>query len=94
MAFQFLGTVELPEKYWPLDGAQIARAKKYQVQTVFRAYAFQNCTTLKLSKLLPRIYEFSFRVSNSVTRFGDLLYFGQLFKAWGNNYFAKIANTY
>ena len=28
----------------------------------------------------------------SVTRLGDLLQFGQLFKACGNNYFAKIAN--
>ena len=27
---------------------------------------------------------------NSVTRLGDLLDFGQLFKAFGNNYFAKI----
>ena len=26
----------------------------------------------------------------SVTRFGDLLHFGQLFKACGNNYIAKI----
>ena len=29
---------------------------------------------------------------SSVTRFGNLLHFGQLFKAWGNNYFAQIAN--
>ena len=28
----------------------------------------------------------------SVTRLGDLLYFGQLFKAIGNNYFAQIAH--
>ena len=27
----------------------------------------------------------------SVTRFGDLLNFGQLFKASGNNYFAQLA---
>ena len=27
-----------------------------------------------------------------MTRLGDLLQFGQLFKACGNNYFAKIAN--
>ena len=33
-------------------------------------------------------------IANSVTRFGDLLYFGQLFKARGNNYFAEIANTF
>ena len=29
----------------------------------------------------------------SVTRFGDLLHFGQLFKACGNNYFAQISYT-
>ena len=28
----------------------------------------------------------------SVTRLGDLLHFGQLFKASGNNYFAQIAH--
>ena len=28
----------------------------------------------------------------SVTRLGDLLFFGQLFKAHGNNYFAQIAH--
>ena len=28
----------------------------------------------------------------SVTRFGDLLNFGQLFKAFGNNYFAQISH--
>ena len=28
----------------------------------------------------------------SVTRFGDLLHFGQLCKACGNNYFAQIAH--
>ena len=27
----------------------------------------------------------------SVTRLGDLLHFGQLFKACGNNYFGQIA---
>ena len=27
-----------------------------------------------------------------MTRLGDLLYFGQLFKAFGNNYFAQIAH--
>ena len=30
----------------------------------------------------------------SVTRLGDLLHFGQLFKACGNNYFAQIAHFY
>ena len=28
----------------------------------------------------------------SVTKLGDLLHFGQLFKAFGNNYFAQIAH--
>ena len=32
--------------------------------------------------------------SNSVTRFGDLLDFGQLFKAFGFNYFAQIAHIF
>ena len=31
-------------------------------------------------------------VLNSVTRLGDLLHFGQLFKACGNNYFARISH--
>ena len=30
----------------------------------------------------------------SVTRLVDILYFGQLFKAQGNNYFAQITNTF
>ena len=29
---------------------------------------------------------------DSVTRFGDLLQFGQLFQAFGNKYFAQIAH--
>ena len=29
-----------------------------------------------------------------VTRLGDLLHFGQLFKAHGNNYFAQSVNTF
>ena len=29
-----------------------------------------------------------------MTRLGDLLHFGQLFNARGNNYFAQIANTF
>ena len=33
-------------------------------------------------------------IDTSVTRLGDLLYFGQLFKACGNNYFAQIANIF
>ena len=31
-------------------------------------------------------------VSNSVTRLGNLLHFGQLFKTCGNNYFAQITH--
>ena len=31
-------------------------------------------------------------IESSVTRLGDLLHFGQLFKACGNNYFAQIAH--
>ena len=31
------------------------------------------------------------RQRTSVTRLGDLLHFGQLFKTCGNNYFAQIA---
>ena len=30
----------------------------------------------------------------SVTRLGDLLHFGQLIKACGNNYFAQIAHKF
>ena len=30
---------------------------------------------------------------NSVTSLGDLLHFGQLFKACGNNYFTQIAHS-
>ena len=30
----------------------------------------------------------------SVTRLKDLLHFGQLFKACGNNYFAQIAHIF
>ena len=32
--------------------------------------------------------------ATSATRLGDLLHFGQLFKACGNNYFARIAHIY
>ena len=31
-------------------------------------------------------------VNTSVTRLDDLLHFGQLFKACGNNYFSQIAH--
>ena len=32
--------------------------------------------------------------TNSVTRLGDLLHFGQLYKACGNSYFAQIAHIF
>ena len=32
-------------------------------------------------------------VTVSVTRFGDLLHFGQIFKAFGNNFFAQISHS-
>ena len=35
-----------------------------------------------------------FNVKSSVTRLGDLLHFGQLFKDCGNNYYAQMANIY
>ena len=34
------------------------------------------------------------RLVDSVTRLGDLLYFGQLFKACDNNYFAQNAHIF
>ena len=34
---------------------------------------------------LPKFHDFYRIVSSSVTRFGDFLDFGQLFKAFGNN---------
>ena len=33
-------------------------------------------------------------IPTSATRLGNLLHFGQLFKACGNNYFAKIAHVF
>ena len=33
-------------------------------------------------------------VMNSVTRLGNLLHFGQLFKACGNNYFRQITHIF
>ena len=39
-------------------------------------------------------FSFSENLSLSVTRLGDLLHFGRLFKACGNNYFAKIAHIF
>ena len=33
-------------------------------------------------------------IAISVTRLSDLLHFGQLFKACGNNYFALIAHNF
>ena len=33
-------------------------------------------------------------LSSSVTRLGDLLDFGQVYKAFGNNYFAQISHIH
>ena len=33
-------------------------------------------------------------IMNNVTRLGNLLDFGQLFKAFGNNYFAQIYHIF
>ena len=33
-------------------------------------------------------------INTSVTRFGNLFHFEQLFKACGNNYFAQIAHIF
>ena len=41
---------------------------------------------------LPKVM--SFYYSSSVTRLGNLLHFGQLFKSCGNNYFAKMAHIF
>ena len=40
------------------------------------------------------LYHLASDDSTSVTRLGDLLQFGQLFKACGNNYIAQFANTF
>ena len=41
------------------------------------------------AKMIPLSYG---STPTSVTRLGDLLDFGQLFKAFGNNYFAQISH--
>ena len=41
-------------------------------------------------KFVYDIASWSLWIPTSVTRLGDLLDFGQLFKAFGNNYFAQI----
>ena len=50
-----------------------------------------SASALKHSKFFD--YCWLLFISN-VTRLGDLLHFGQLFKARGNNYFPQIANTF
>ena len=48
----------------------------------------------EVSPLLPHTYIETHKTyhSSSVTRFGDLLDYGQLFKAFGNNSFAQISH--
>ena len=41
-----------------------------------------------------RSYSLDFNVGTSVTRFGDLLHFEQLFKACGNNHFDQILGNF
>ena len=52
-------------------------------------FRLQKIFLLRSSTTLPHLH-LSFQAS--VTRLGDLLHFGQLFRACGNNYFAQIAN--
>ena len=43
-----------------------------------------------IQEVHPKVWETKF--SSSVTKFGNLLDFVQLFKAFGNNYFAQISH--
>ena len=57
---------------------------------------FNTCLTFRPIQLLisngMAIYQLIFRVMCSVTKLGNMLYFGQLFKACGNNYFAQTSH--
>ena len=59
-----------------------------------------NLVTLNLCHTIINFFDLwmtlisTFSVPSSVTRLGDLLHFGQLFKASSNNYFAKIAHIF
>ena len=63
----------------------------------FLDFATCSSLTLKFKKFLitsdKNEEEEDLRLVNSVTRLGDFLHFGQLFKAYGNNYFAQIAHS-
>ena len=48
--------------------------------------------TTKLNKQHIKLASLTTLLLISVTRLGDLLDFGQLFKTFGNNYFAKISH--
>ena len=63
------------------------RATRLEAQTDPLSYGCSHWGNFKL-------HLFNLLFEASVTRLGDLLHFGQLFKAGGNNYFAQIANTF
>ena len=42
--------------------------------------------------MVPYLTQPKYIIVTSVTRLGDLLHFGQLFKAFGNNEFAQISH--
>ena len=50
--------------------------------------------TIKWRQNEPPIHKLFPKILTSVTRLGDLLHFGQLLKACGNNYFAQIAQIF
>ena len=63
----------------------------YDVSIVHKVlFLVTNDSVLGVGFLLCRLHVYKII---SVTRLGDLLHFGQLFIACGNNYFAKIAHT-
>ena len=51
-----------------------------------------NATLSRLEKAVQNKREAFVNIAISVTRLGDLLGFGQLFKAFGYNYFAQISH--
>jgi len=62
----------------------------------FKIYGSRTLISLLLSLYFSCIYElkclFIASIISSVTRLGDLFDFGQLFTAFGNNYFAQISH--
>ena len=53
----------------------------------FHTWKTYNLSSSNLNDMLPMF-------SRSVTRLGALLHFGQLFKAYGNNYFTQIIHMF